>query len=105
METKDRQRLLVITTAVIAGLWMADYAVFEPLKNSWYARQQHIKDLKELVGKDKILISERARFEAHWEHMRSESLPANRSQAEGIFLQAKDRWVQASGITVDSISP
>ncbi len=105
MEIKNRQKVLAITAAVIAGLVVARSVIYEPLKSSWLDRADRITHLKQSVDTDNRLLRRKTEILARWDHMQKNVLPANSSLAGSAILKAKDRWVQQSGVSPDDFSP
>jgi hypothetical protein len=105
MEIKNRQKTLVIVTATIVGLLIANSVIYAPLKDLWDARNKRIKTLQDSVEADKSLIRRKTHLQARWEHMKKNVLPGNPSLAGSTILKAKDRWESRSGIKVESFSP
>jgi hypothetical protein len=105
IKIKDRQKFLMITAIVVMALLIGNSVVYEPLMNSWSARQDRIKDLKKNVKDDNDLISERARILAKWDRMKGNVLPMNSSLAGSKILQKKDAWVQQSSVSLDDFAP
>ena len=49
METKNREKMLLIAVGVCVALWMANFLIVTPLSSSWSARQEEIKKLKSTI--------------------------------------------------------
>jgi hypothetical protein len=105
VQIKNRQQLLAIVAGVAIGLFAADKLVLSPIMNLWTARSKQIADLRKKVDDGKRLIAREKSLTAKWDQMRTNTLPANESQAEQIVLKAFDRWSQKSGVSITSISP
>jgi Tfp pilus assembly protein PilO len=105
MTIKNRQQLLGIITLSLLGLYICDLLVFEPIYNWWKSRQTQVTDLRQQVSQGKILISRDAIIHGEWDHMRTNSLPNDPSQAEQQVLHAFDNWAGDSGANVNSITP
>jgi hypothetical protein len=105
MEIKNRQNLLLIIAAGGLLLLVLDWAVIEPLKGSWNERVKRIAELKKSVADGKQLLSRKELILGRWDRIRTNTLPANVSQAEGQLLQAFNRWAQESRVNIGSIRP
>ena len=105
METKNRQKVLLIVVAAGILLWLCDSFAFEPLIASWHARADRIVKLRQQVDDGNRMLSREASLNGRWDEMRSNSLPTDVSLAEAQMLKAFDRWERASGITRVSIKP
>jgi hypothetical protein len=105
IKIENRQKLLVIVAVTALALFLGNNIVYERLKQSWQDRAKHIKDLQQQVAVDKSLLRRKAEILARWEHMQTNVLPVNPSQAGSAILKAKDRWVGNSGVSLDGFSP
>lgn len=105
MEIQNRQKKLFIVVGVMVGLYVANSWIYEPLTNKWLDGRKQIKSLKDEVDKYTRLNNQKYRLQKKWQHMKDNALPADRSQAGIVFLQAKDRWEQTSGVKIDEFSP
>jgi hypothetical protein len=105
IKLENRQKLLLIVAVVVLALFLGNSVVYEPLKQSWLDRAKHIADLKQNVAVDKSLLRRKTEILARWDHMQTNVLPANPSQAGSAILKAKDRWVGNSGVSLDGFSP
>jgi hypothetical protein len=105
METKNRQKILLIVVGVGALLWLGDIFLFEPLLASWDARTERIAQLRKQVDDGTRMLNREASLRGRWDEMRTNSLPPDVSQAEAQMLRSFDRWERASGITRVSIKP
>jgi Tfp pilus assembly protein PilO len=105
MKIENRQKLLVVLTIAVVALFLADRLVFEPLAGWWKTRQTRIAQLRQQVAGGKLLIQREAALRAHWDQMRTNTLPANPSVAEQQVLKAFDGWAQESGVSINGITP
>ncbi|MEN9732096.1 MAG: hypothetical protein RLZ45_91 [Verrucomicrobiota bacterium] len=97
MTPERRQRLLVVATATIAGLYMANLILVEPLYNWGARRAQQIEKLRKQVRSGEQLVGRADRVQEVWDRIRTHSLPANPSQAEQQLLNTLDQWARESG--------
>ncbi|HVV00577.1 MAG TPA: hypothetical protein VHH88_04395 [Verrucomicrobiae bacterium] len=105
MKIKNRQQLLLILAIAVIALFAADHIIFTPLGNLWTSRSKEIAKLKNDVNRGQSLMRRQDSLREHWDRMRTNALPANRSLAEQQVLKAFDRWAQDSRLTVTSVSP
>jgi hypothetical protein len=105
MNIKNRQQFLIVLTAIVVALYLGDLVVFEPLIKVWKARQVSIAQLRQKVGSGRLLIRREDVIRNEWGHMRANALPAEASTAEQEVLRGFDRWSQASGVNIESITP
>ena len=105
IEGQQRQRFLLMITAIVVAIWLGDRFVLTGLLGSWRTRSQEIVTMRNSIQRGNDLV-ERARFtQERWDSMRTNSLPNGVSAAEGSVLKTFDRWSQDSGLTINSIKP
>jgi hypothetical protein len=105
IKIENRQKLLLIIAGAALALFLGNSIIYEPLKQSWLDRADHIKHLKDAVDADHRLLQRKTEILARWDRMQTNVLPANPSQAGSAILKAKDRWVGNSGVSLDGFSP
>jgi hypothetical protein len=105
VETKNRQKILLITAAAVVLLFVGDMFVFEPLVNSWTARSAEIKELRQQVEAGEQMVKSERSIRGHWDIMQTNTLPANTSLAEAQLQKSFARWERASGVTRISLKP
>lgn len=105
METKQRQKLLMIVAAIGVLLFVGDSLLFEPMLASWRDRAKRIDDMRLEVSQDKDLLEREVALRSRWDSMRTNALPANQSLGEAEFFKAFDRWERDSGIVRIDMKP
>lgn len=105
METKNRQKILLILAVAGVFVLIGNSLVINPLLKSWKVRSDRIAKLKTDVANGETLIDHEAAIRRRWDNMRTNTLPANTSQAETAFLKTVDRCARDSGITVAGYRP
>jgi len=105
MNVKNRQQLLLIVTLSLLALYVGDLLVFGPMYNWWKSRQTQVADLRQQVSQGNALIRREAVIRDEWQHIRSNALPNDSSQAEQQVLRALDGWAGDSGVNINSITP
>jgi Tfp pilus assembly protein PilO len=105
VETKSREKILIITIGVCAGLWLLDVLLIEPISASWSARQTKIADMRQKIQDGKALIERAADIEKRWKTMRDNSLPNNLTYSESVLFNSFDMWGAASGVILVGQKP
>ena len=105
MKTENRQKMLVILTIAVAGLWLGDLLVIEPLIKWWSARSAEIAQLRTEVKNGHALIVREQGIRSHWKDMRDHTLPDNSAIAEHQLITAFTSWSRDSGVEIASILP
>lgn len=105
MNIKNRQQLLIVVTAVLVALYLGNLLLFGPLQKLWKSRQAAIVQLRQQVSSGRVLIRRGDIIRNEWAHMNADALPPQASSAEQDILRGFDRWSQASGVNVESITP
>ena len=102
---QNRQQLLIVLTIAVAGLFVADLVVFEPLLKMWSARQHEIASLRAQVRDGNLLVKRGDGLRSRWQDMQSNALPADTSLAGQQVLGALYNWSRSSGAEITSIMP
>jgi Tfp pilus assembly protein PilO len=105
MEIKNRQKVLLIAAVACVVALVGNSLVLDPLLKSWQSRSARIADLKKQVAEGEILMDHEQAIRRRWENMRTNTLPANTSQAGTEFFNTFDRCARNSGVTVVSFTP
>lgn len=105
MEIKNRQQFLLVVTLALVGLYLANLLVYEPMANWWRSRQADVKALRQEVTQGREMIRRESVIRGEWDHIRSNALANDPSQAEQQVLKAFDNWAGNSGVNVESITP
>jgi hypothetical protein len=105
METKDRQKILLITAASGLALLIANSAIFGPLQSGWTSRSKEIATLKQNVADGRNLLLRKDRLQSRWQSMQTNTLPNDQTSAGSALLKAVYRWGQDSGTSIDQVTP
>ena len=105
MKIQNRQQLLIVFTAIAAGLLIGNSFIYEPMSKWWSARQSRIGELKTRVDAGRSLIKSGPILRGNWSEMRTNTLPINTSEAEQKLNKALDNWAHATGATITGIMP
>ena len=105
MKIENRQRFLIVLTAVAAALLIGNSLIYVPLAKLWSARSTQIAGLSKQVKDGKMLLQREAGIRSRWSSMRANVLPDNPSLAGQQVIKAFDNWSRASGAEVSSIMP
>lgn len=105
METKNRQKMLLIAAAAGLLLLIGDSFIMEPLIKSWKARSLQIETLNGNIEKGEQMLRSAQSIRSNWDEKRTNALPSDQSAAEAMLFKSFDRWERSSGITRVSIKP
>lgn len=100
MNPAQRQRLLTMVTLAAVGLYLADLVVFTPLGRFWSSRSARIQTLRRQVAEGRALIQREGGLRGQWDHLRTNALPRESSEAEQRLLRACDEWARSSGAQI-----
>ncbi|PWU08647.1 MAG: hypothetical protein C5B50_29170 [Verrucomicrobia bacterium] len=104
-QSNNRQKLLLIVTGVIVGLFLGDLVILSPLIAAWKARSERLTQLTQKLNSDQLLLKREASLSRHWAEMQSRVLTNNTSAAEQQIFRAIDRWAQDAGVVIGAITP
>jgi Tfp pilus assembly protein PilO len=105
METKNREKLLLIATGACAVLYLLNLLVISPLIGAWNRRSDEITQLRKEIADGTRLEQRGSWIQSRWDSMRTNALESNPTTAERQMFTAFDRWVSASGVTENSFRP
>ena len=105
METKNREKLLLIAALTCGGLWLLNLLVVSPLSNAWDNRTKRIATLRKEISDGTMLLRRQETVRGQWMQMETNALSGNPTVAERQFVTAFDRWVASSGVTEGSFRP
>jgi hypothetical protein len=105
MNLKNRQQVLLVATIALAALFAGDKLLLTPLARAWQARAAQVTELRKQVAQGTQLLVRETALRNRWDHMRTNTLPADTSLAEQEVLKAFDFWSQDSRVSNMSITP
>ena len=105
MKIENRQQILIVLTIAAVGLLAADKLVVAPLTNVWKERSKEITRLRAQVSEGASLMKRERAIRAHWDEMRTNTLPNNQSLAQEQVLKALVNWSQESGVSINGNTP
>jgi hypothetical protein len=105
VETKNREKLLMIATGALAALWLLNLLVISPLIDCWHSRSGEIAKLKKQIADGTMLVRRESTVRGRWDTMRANALASNPTAAERQLFTAFDHWVAAGGVTEGSFRP
>jgi Tfp pilus assembly protein PilO len=105
MNIKNRQQFLMVLTGIVVALYLGNLLLFGPMQKLWKSRQATIAQLRQQVSSGRVLIRREDIIRDEWGRMRANALPPEASSAEQQMLRGFDRWAQASGVNIESITP
>jgi hypothetical protein len=105
METKNREKLLLMLTGACVALWLLNLLVLSPMIDSWHSRSAEIDKLKTDIADGAGLIRRKSTIQGRWDFMRANALNSNPTVAERQLFSAFDRWVKSGGVAQGSFRP
>jgi hypothetical protein len=105
METKNREKVLLIITGLCVAGMLLNWVVISPLIDSWHQRSQRIADLRKQIADGEMLRRREASIRERWDRMSTNSLSSTPTVAERQLFDAFDRWVRESNVTEGSFKP
>ena len=104
-DPKNRQHVLMALAGGAVVFYIAMQLVLTPLWNSFWARNNRIKDLKKRVYAGEVLVQREGSLVSRWSSITNNSLSAQPSTAQSQMSRAFDRWTQNSGVSMTSYRP
>lgn len=105
MESKNRERLLLIITGGCLLLLVLNWLVISPLKACWQRREDRIASLRKSIEDGKMVLQREDSIRSQWDHYSTNALSSTPTVAERQLFDAFDRWVRASGVTEGAFRP
>jgi hypothetical protein len=106
METKNREKMLLIAVAVCVGLWVVNMVIINPIITSWKARQTKIAELEGTISSGNTTLQSAQTIESQWDHMRTNTLNStNASAQQGQLFKAFLTWSTNSHVALLSQKP
>jgi hypothetical protein len=105
METKNREKFLLILTGAAGVLWLLNLLVVSPLIASWHSRSDEIAKLKKEIADGAMLVRRQDTIRNRWDAMRANALASDLPAAERQMFTAFDHWVSSGGVTEGSFRP
>jgi hypothetical protein len=102
VETKNREKLLLMATGAAVALWLLNLLVISPLIDSWHSRSDELDKLKTEIADGGRLIQRKSIIQERWDFMRANALNSNPTVAERQLFTAFDRWVRSGGVAKGS---
>jgi Tfp pilus assembly protein PilO len=105
METKNREKLLLILTGGCLLLFILNWLAISPLIASWHRRSDHIAALRKSLADGAMLLRRGDSIRGQWDRMSTNTLSSTPTVAERQLFDAFDHWVRSSGVTEGSFKP
>jgi hypothetical protein len=105
METKNREKLLLIATGACLVLLLVNWLVISPLIASWHHRSDRIAALRKSLAEGAMLLRRQDTIRERWDRMSTNALSGTPTVAERQLFDAFDRWVRESRVTEGSFKP
>jgi hypothetical protein len=105
MENKNREKLLLIATAVCVALYLGNMLIIDPLIDSWHSRTAEIKKLKTDIDAGHLMVRRQQSIQDQWDYMRGFALSNTTASAEREMLASFTHWVDTGGVASGSFRP
>jgi len=105
METKKREKYLLIAVGALVGFWLLYLFALTPLYNVWSGRQKEIADLRKQIQDGKQTIRRADLIDKKWNHMYINTFSPNSTVAENQMFKSFFGWASDSGVTLVSQKP
>lgn len=105
METKKREKYLLMIVGGFVGLWVLNLLAFTPLYNVWADRQKEIAALRQQVQDGRQTVARADAIEKKWSHMYVNTFSPNSTVAENQMFKNFSAWAADSGVTLISQRP
>ena len=105
METKNREKLLLIATGACLVLLLLNWLVISPLLAGWHRRADHIAELRKSLADGAMLLRRKDSIRERWDRMSTNALASAPTVAERQLFEAFDGWVRESRVTEGSFKP
>ena len=100
----DRQLMLKIVAGAVAGLWLLDFVVIEPLARSWHDQSDRLDALSVKVQRGKGLLQREDAIRTQWAQMVRANLPEEVAAAESRAAKAVAQWEGESRIAFTGLT-
>jgi len=100
METKNREKMLLIAVGVCVGLLVLNWVVITPLCEGWRARQDRINQLRTTIREGRATQASAKSIEDRWNSMYTNTLPPNPTLAESRLFKAFQSWATSSQVVL-----
>jgi hypothetical protein len=105
METKSRDKLILIGLGVCAGLYVLYLVVVTPVYNVWLGRQKDIANLRKTINSGQSMIQQSDLIDSNWNHVNLNTLSSNPTMAESKLFQSFAGWALNTGVTLIGQKP
>jgi hypothetical protein len=105
MQSRNRETLLKIGVAVVAGLFVLDRMVLGPAIDAWKAQGERLAELRQKVERGRGLLEREKSIRARWNEMRRSDLGEDHSEAENDVFKAIGKWASASRVSFTNLTP
>ena len=105
METKNREKMLLIAVAACVGLYLVNLLIINPLYSGWTARQANIAKLRETISNGKTTLGSAQSIEDQWNRMKTNTLSTDQTVAESQLYKAFQNWANTSRVVLVGQKP
>lgn len=101
----QRERIIIIATAVVIGALALDRFMLAPLLNRQTELQARRESLQREMERAAALFKKRQAASARWKEMVGGGLKSSAGEAENALLHAVREWSQDAGMNLTSVRP
>lgn len=105
MDSKNRERILLIATGGCLFVLLLNWLVISPLIAGWHHRADRIADLHKKIADGNVMQQRESFIRDRWDGMNTNTLSSEPPVAERQLFDAFDRWVRESRVTEVSFKP
>jgi len=105
MVLNQRERYILIATAVVVGALVLDRFVLTPLLAQRATTQTQIEKLRRQVNESRSIIARRDQMAAKWQEMARAGLKSDPAEAESQILHLNRQWAEDSKLTLSRQKP
>jgi Tfp pilus assembly protein PilO len=105
MNTKNREKTLVLVAIVCVFALIGDKMILTPLLNAWDENAVQIESLQSSLHKGSLLLTREREIRKRWREMQRDAFPNDISQSENLVMKSVNQWVQNSRVTLSSFKP
>lgn len=104
MGLSKRERIIVLTTAIVVGALMIDKLIWSPLTNRLEELQGQRQQSRTQVNKAKALLQRQQQMERKYQTMLVEGLRSD-AEAESRVAKALEKWAEDARLGLTSVKP
>ena len=105
METKKREKMLLIGVAACVGIYLANLLLVTPLCASWSGRRDKINNLRNTIQKGRDTMASAQTITDRWNQMCTNTLSVNQTVAESQLFKAFQGWAVSNRVVLAAQKP